>query len=161
MSESNLVGITACGCRKGWVRSGWPEKIEKSRRGDKSYRGGGITVGRSKTLAERCQGQSGRYHCAAARIHAGIGSTRGDDDRARILDAEARSCYVEGILIQQLRIGGIDVYRAIQIRTASVLVANADGPEGAGELTFDGQVPLLRVTIFEIRRHGQCEGENR
>src|SRR6266404_3764344 len=47
----------------------------------------------------------------------------------------------------------------MEVQAAGVLVANAEFP-GAGDFTFDGEVALLCITVLEIARDGQGEGEN-
>src|SRR6202030_2736225 len=83
----------------------------------------------------------------------------GDGDGNRIRDGDTRSAGVKGILSQELRIGGVDVNRAMHVQAASVLIAEAEFP-GAGDFAFDGEIGLLGVPVFEICGDGQREGKN-
>ena len=63
------------------------------------------------------------------------------------------------IVGQQLRIGGVDVHRAIQFQSAGVLVTDADFPR-AGDFLFNREVALLRVAVAEVFRYRQGERQD-
>src|ERR1700724_2352294 len=44
----------------------------------------------------------------------------------------------------------------MQMQAAGVLIAEAEFP-GAGDFAFDGEIALLRVTVFKIGGYGQSE----
>ena len=76
-----------------------------------------------------------------------------------ICKAEARRIRVQHVVGEELRIGGVDILRPVEVQTTRPLVTGAELPV-AGNHMFDGEVSLLRIAILEILRHGQREGKN-
>ena len=84
----------------------------------------------------------------------------GSDDGDGIREAQTGGVGEFEIGSEQLRVGGIYVYGAIQMQAAGVLIADADFP-GAGNFALNRQIALLGVREFEIFRDGKSEGQDR
>src|SRR4029077_15383462 len=121
---------------EGRVWASGPEKVEKGRGGDESDGRCRIAVRCRKALAERAR--SDQEYTARASCNAGIGRAAGDDHCQRVAYGEPGFRRVQSILVQKLRIRGIDVLWPVEMQAAGPLITQAKFP-GAGDFTLDGE----------------------
>ena len=126
VGECNLSAVATGGRGERRVRTGRPEKIEKCRCTDKAHGGRWIAVRSSKTLTQ-CSRRN-QEDTSGTCVHARIRGACRDYDGDRITDAQTRSCCVKGVLRKQFGIGGVDVYRPVQVEALRVLVPDAHFP---------------------------------